>query len=53
MDGTLPRIVSFEKYIVGGRGLLLHPRAGWGLIFWTMSFYNPKKLHVKIFLMRG
>ena len=24
-------------------GLLLHPRAGWGLIFWTMSFYNPKK----------
>ena len=27
--------------IVGG--LLLHPRAGWGLIFWTMNFYNPKK----------
>ena len=21
-------------------GLLLHPGAGWGLIFWTMSFYN-------------
>jgi hypothetical protein len=20
-------------------GLLLHPGAGWGLIFWTMSFY--------------
>ena len=30
-------------------GLLLHPRAGWGLIFWTISFNNPKKF----FLMRG
>ena len=28
---------------IRSRGLLLHPGAGWGLIFWIMSFYNPKK----------
>ena len=36
-----PKNCIFWKYIVGG--LLLHTGAGWGLIFWTMSFYNPKK----------
>ena len=36
-----PKNCIFWKYIVGG--LLLHPGAGWGLLFWTMSFYNPKK----------
>ena len=36
-----PKNCIFWKYIVGG--LLLHPKARWGLIFWTMSFYNPKK----------
>ena len=40
MDRTLPRI-AFLK--IHSKGLLLHPRAGWGLIFWTMSFFNPKK----------
>ena len=41
MGRNTPKNCIFWKYIVGG--VLLHPGAGWGLIFWTMSFYNPKK----------
>ena len=32
MDRTLPRIASLKIHS-GGRGLLLHPRAGWGVDF--------------------
>ena len=33
---------------IHSRGASITPPAGWGLIFWTMSFYDPRK----IFLMR-
>ena len=44
MGGTLRRVPACEVLWWGGGGGNYHtPRAGWGLIFWTMSFYIPKK----------
>ena len=34
---------------IHSRGLLLHPGAGWGLIFWIKSFNNPKKFITRSF----
>ena len=46
--GLLP--ITLRKFVMDWQAtpsikkfLILHPMAGWGLIFWTMSFYNPKK----------
>ena len=30
-------------------GSVSHPGAEWGLVFWTMSFYNPKKFITRSF----
>ena len=44
------QVLYLLKIYSRGGGLLLHPGAGWGLMFWTMSFYNPKKFISRSFL---
>ena len=51
-DGQNTWLIFFEKISTGGgkKAPKLHPR-GW--ILWTIIFYNLKKNHIKINLMRG
>ena len=41
VDGTLPRIVPFEKHSREGSYYTTGLDGGW--LVWTMSFYDPKK----------
>ena len=44
MQGPLKKWTEHSQELhllkIHSRGLLLHPGAGWGLIFWTMSSYQ-------------
>jgi hypothetical protein len=52
IDGQNTQLFFFEKNSTGGGKKARHitPR-GW--IVWTIIFYNPIKIHIKIYLMRG
>ena len=47
-----PKMSFFWNYELGR--LLLHPGAGWGCVFWNITFYNLKKfISSSKYLLRG
>ena len=52
IDGRNTHLISLEKMSTGvGKKAPPNYTPGW--IFWTMIFYDLKKIHIKIYLIRG